>query len=85
VHRVIGCEEAVEQLWEYLDHDLDAHDHQAVEKHLAFCKRCCGELEFAKHLRRLLATKGGGDLTGATRERLGRFIDGLADGGREDA
>jgi mycothiol system anti-sigma-R factor len=77
--RVIGCTEAVERLWEFLDHELDDHDRQAVEAHLAFCRRCCGELEFARHLRRLLATKSAGEPPDAVRVRLERFIDELAD------
>jgi anti-sigma factor (TIGR02949 family) len=77
--RLISCGAAVEQLWAFLDHELDDHDHQAVEAHLAFCKLCCGELEFAKHLRRLLATKPAGAVPAEVRTRMHRFIDALAE------
>jgi mycothiol system anti-sigma-R factor len=77
--RVISCGAAVEQLWAFLDHELDDRDQRAVEAHLAFCRRCCGEMEFAKHLRRLLAAKGTGELPGEVRTRLDRFIDELAE------
>ena len=77
--RVITCGAAVEQLWAFLDHELDDRDQRAVEAHLAFCRRCCGEMEFATHLRRLLATKGTGELPGEVRTRLDRFIDELAE------
>jgi mycothiol system anti-sigma-R factor len=77
--RVISCGAAVEQLWAFLDHELDDRDQRAVEAHLAFCRRCCGELEFAKHLRRLLATKCTDELPGEVRTRLDRFIDELAE------
>jgi anti-sigma factor (TIGR02949 family) len=76
--RVITCGAAVEQLWAYLDHDLGDHDHRAVEAHLALCLRCCGEMEFAKHVRRLLASKGTDALSLELRNRLDRFIDELA-------
>jgi mycothiol system anti-sigma-R factor len=76
--RVISCGAAVEQLWAFLDHELDDRDQRAVEAHLAFCRRCCGEMEFAKHLRRLLAAKGTDELPGEVRTRLDRFIDELA-------
>jgi mycothiol system anti-sigma-R factor len=76
--RLITCGAAVEQLWAFLDHELDEVDRQAVEAHLAFCRRCCGEMEFAKHLRRLLATKGATGLPAEVRVRLDRFIDELA-------
>jgi mycothiol system anti-sigma-R factor len=77
--RVISCGAAVEQLWAFLDHELDDRDQRAVEAHLAFCRRCCGEMEFVKHLRRLLATKGTDELPGEVRTRLDRFIDELAE------
>jgi anti-sigma factor RsiW len=76
--RLIACGAAVERLWAFLDHELDDHDHRAVEAHLAYCKLCCGELEFAKHLRRLLAAKPDGVLSADVRTRMDRFIDELA-------
>jgi anti-sigma factor (TIGR02949 family) len=77
--RLIACGEAVDQLWAFLDHELDGHDARAVEAHLAFCRRCCGELEFAKHLRRLLATERTAELPPEVRTRLHHFIDDLAE------
>ena len=77
--RVITCGAAVEQLWAFLDHELDDQEAQAVEAHLAFCRSCCGELEFAKHLRRLLASSGSFDLPAEVRARLDRFVDELAE------
>jgi mycothiol system anti-sigma-R factor len=81
---VITCGAAVEQLWAFLDHELDDQDQQTVEAHLAFCRRCCGELEFAKHLRRLLAAEGASELPAEVRTRLHQFIDELAETAPED-
>jgi anti-sigma factor (TIGR02949 family) len=52
---MISCSEAVRQLWEYLDGTVEESDRQAIEEHLSLCRRCCGELEFARELRRFLA------------------------------
>jgi mycothiol system anti-sigma-R factor len=79
MNTVITCRAAVEQLWAFLDHELDDHEEQAVEAHLAFCRRCCGELEFAKHLRQLLARRGSNELPADVRARLDRFVDELAE------
>jgi anti-sigma factor (TIGR02949 family) len=79
VDRLISCGAAVERLWAFLDHELDHHDHRAVEAHLAYCRRCCGELEFAKHLRHLLRTTDGGRVPAGARARLDRLIEGFAD------
>lgn len=74
---MITCAEAVNQLWEYLDSALSPEDHHSVESHLAFCRRCCGELEFAKELQRLLASKTGTELPADVHRRLEGFLDAL--------
>jgi mycothiol system anti-sigma-R factor len=55
---MISCQEAINQLWEYLDGTLDEEDRQAIDEHLSRCRRCCGDLEFAEELRRFLAASG---------------------------
>jgi mycothiol system anti-sigma-R factor len=52
---MIGCSEAVQQLWAYIDGSVDSSDRALVEEHLSRCRTCCGELEFAKELRKMLA------------------------------
>lgn len=74
-----GCREAVARLWAYAAGELDESDHRAVQGHLAFCLRCCGELAFALELQWLLATMTGDVLPGDVRARLEAFIDVLDD------
>lgn len=71
---MITCAEAVRELWELLDRSLDPEDHAAVDEHLAFCRRCCGELEFARELQAFLASQRAGEMPAEVRERLSRFI-----------
>lgn len=52
---MIGCAEAVRQLWEYLDDTVEETDRLLIDEHLRRCRRCCGELEFARELRGFLA------------------------------
>jgi mycothiol system anti-sigma-R factor len=52
---MISCAEAVRLLWAYLDDTVETEGRDRVEEHLARCRTCCGEMEFAKELRRLLA------------------------------
>ncbi len=75
--RLIPCAEAVRQLWEYLDRALPAGDHARVERHLAFCRRCCGELEFARELRALLASHASDGIPAEVRAELEAFVEGL--------
>ena len=52
---MIDCGEAVRRMWAYLEHELAAKPVSEFEAHLETCQRCCGELEFSKHLRRVVA------------------------------
>jgi anti-sigma factor (TIGR02949 family) len=74
---VISCAEAVRQLWEYLDNDLPAEERLRVEDHLAFCRRCCGEAEFADELRRFLSSATRPQLPSNVEQRLVGFLDTL--------
>jgi anti-sigma factor (TIGR02949 family) len=73
----ITCSEAVERLWDYLDSAIPPEDQEKVEKHLSFCRTCCGELEFAKELRGFLASRGAQEIPSDVRARLERFVHDL--------
>jgi anti-sigma factor (TIGR02949 family) len=72
---VIGCAEAVRNLWEYLDDEVAEVDRERVEEHLAFCRRCCGEVEFAEALRDLLRSAARPSLPADVEARLVGFLD----------
>jgi anti-sigma factor (TIGR02949 family) len=74
---VITCAEAVKQLWDYLDGIVEESQRELVEEHLGFCRRCCGELEFAEELRGFLAAHAEDDLPPEVRGRLGATLDEL--------
>ena len=52
---MIDCREAVRRMWAYLDHELGRQPLSEFEAHLEACQRCCGELEFSRHLRTKVA------------------------------
>lgn len=72
---MISCAEAVHQLWEYLDGAVEDAQREAIEEHLTFCRRCCGELEFAEELRSFLAAHAEDELPEATHARLLAALD----------
>ncbi|WP_409472292.1 anti-sigma factor family protein [Streptomyces sp. HC307] len=74
---MITCSEAVRELWEYLDATVDQTDREAVEEHLSRCRRCCGELEFAVELRRLLLGTGREDIPADVLRRLNETLEEL--------
>ncbi len=73
----MSCSDAVRQLWDYLDHAVSTEDQERIERHLSFCRRCCGELEFARELRSFLSSAGVEDIPPAVRSRLERFVEEL--------
>ena len=72
---MIDCQEAVRRMWTYLDHALETQPTTELEEHLATCQRCCGELEFSRHVRRMVATgDGSARLPAGARHRLEALI-----------
>jgi mycothiol system anti-sigma-R factor len=74
---MITCAEAVEQLWGYLDGALPDESRTAIEEHLSFCRRCCGEVEFAEELRGFLARNAAEEVPVDVRQRLHDVLDQL--------
>lgn len=74
---LIPCSEAVRRLWDYLEGTATPADHDRLDKHLAFCQRCCGELEFIRHLRELLVRQRRDELPSPLIERLEMFVEGI--------
>ena len=74
---MISCTEAVKQLWEYLDDTVDDAERGLIDEHLARCRRCCGELEFARELRQTLADAAHDDLPDEVLQRLNQTLEEL--------
>jgi len=74
---VIACAEAVKQLWDYLDDAVEESKREMIEEHLAFCRRCCGELEFAEELRGFMSSHAQEELPADVRARLAATLEEL--------
>lgn len=74
---MITCAEAVEHLWAYLDGVVDEPSRAAIDEHLSFCRRCCGEAEFAAELRAFMAAQAAEELPADVRARLSATLDRL--------
>ena len=57
---MIDCREAVRRMWAYLEQALEPGPTGEFEAHLEACTRCCGELEFSRELRDMVADRAGG-------------------------
>lgn len=52
--RDIDCETALKQIFEFIDHELNEIDHDAMEHHLHQCKSCFSRVEFEQRLKQKL-------------------------------
>jgi mycothiol system anti-sigma-R factor len=67
---MIDCREAVRRMWAYLDHALERGPLEEFETHLEACQRCCGELEFSRHLKEIVAASGSDSLPDPLRKKI---------------
>jgi anti-sigma factor (TIGR02949 family) len=49
--RQINCDQALRQLFAYLDHELDESELGAMQAHLHTCKSCFSRFEFERLLK----------------------------------
>lgn len=50
-NRPIDCEQALRQIFDYLDRELGEHEHEAMQQHLHACKSCFSRVEFERLLK----------------------------------
>jgi anti-sigma factor (TIGR02949 family) len=46
----IDCEQALARIFEFIDHELKAHEREAMQHHLQTCKSCYSRVEFERRL-----------------------------------
>lgn len=71
----IECEEAIRKLLEYLDNELQQHDHQVMEKHLHTCRSCYSRMEFEKKLKFKIKENKLEKASDSLRSRIGKISD----------
>ena len=51
------CKEAIEQLHEFLDNELDDGNHSTIKQHIEMCHKCCEKFEFEQNLKKIIKGK----------------------------
>ena len=69
------CNEAVRQLWDYVEGDIEPGEGARIEEHLDLCRQCCGEMEFAEEMRRFMARRPTVDIPAGVLARFESLID----------
>ena len=72
--REIECEQALRQVFEYIDHVLDDTERAAMERHLHTCQSCYSRVEFEGRLKAKLGELKKSDADPAVRERIKKLL-----------
>ncbi len=51
------CKEAIEQLHEFMDSELDEGNHSTIKQHIEMCHKCCEKFEFEQNLKKIIKDK----------------------------
>jgi anti-sigma factor (TIGR02949 family) len=71
----IECEQALRQVFEYIDHVLDDTERAAMEHHLHTCHSCYSRVEFERRLKLKLGELNKDDADATLRERIKRLLE----------
>lgn len=47
----IDCEKALQQIFQFIDHELGGDEREAMQRHLHTCKSCFSRAEFERRLK----------------------------------
>lgn len=71
----ITCEEVIEQLFDYLDRELDSELRDRINHHLERCRDCFTRAEFEKRLRSRVNETADVEAPEQLRRRIRRVLD----------
>jgi anti-sigma factor (TIGR02949 family) len=75
VHDDIGCLEAIEWLYAWLDGELDSDSIEQLEHHLQHCQSCYSRNEMERALTARIKEASGEKTPASLNERLNRLLD----------
>ncbi len=73
--RTIDCSGVIRLLFEYLDNELERHDHMAVEVHLYDCRACFSRMQFDKRLKGMVKGTDTASSPDALRDRITKMTE----------
>jgi mycothiol system anti-sigma-R factor len=71
----VNCDEAVHQMYHYLDGELTDERRTQITEHLNFCGPCGGAAEFEAELRLVISNKCRDHVPDSLRQRIAEAID----------
>jgi anti-sigma factor (TIGR02949 family) len=74
IKRPIDCEQALRQVFEFIDHELKGDDRAAMERHLHTCKSCFSRTEFERLLKERVGELRDEGASPHLSQRIGRLL-----------
>lgn len=72
---IITCEDALAQVFTYVDNELDARARETIRRHLQTCRGCFSRFEFERRLKARLKDAGREAASPALAERVQRVLE----------
>ena len=69
------CEQALQRLFDFLDHELDADERDAMQRHLHTCRSCYSRADFERRLKGKLAALREQVPAPSAEERIRRLLE----------
>jgi anti-sigma factor (TIGR02949 family) len=70
----IDCERALARIFEFIDRELKAHEHEAMQQHLQTCKSCYSRVEFERRLMGRLKELRDAEASVTVRRRIDKLL-----------
>ena len=71
----MNCQECLDQMWQYIDGELDLASSDELQRHLAQCRECFSQAELERRLKEMMRRACGGEQAPAhLRERLTKIL-----------
>lgn len=70
----IDCEQALKQIFEFIDHELGDNERAAMEHHLHTCKSCFSRMEFERRLKGKIGALRDEKASAAVRARINGLL-----------
>ena len=75
--RPIDCEQALQHVFELIDHELQGEEREAMEQHLDTCRSCFSRVEFERRLKAKLKTLRQAEASAKARTRIEELLKAL--------
>jgi anti-sigma factor (TIGR02949 family) len=75
--RPIDCEQALQHIFELIDHELAGAEREAMQQHLDTCRSCFSRVEFERRLKAKFKSLRAAEPGGRARGRIEKLLKAL--------